>query len=402
MPPKAKRKKVIWNNNDCNADVCKRPECCTMRLDITPRCGDIEGDTFSVISEGEVEAPPDMSATHARQQWTQAVTRFPIFRVMTYNILADQYADSDFSRQQLFPQCPLFAMDYRYRVRLILEEIINFHPDILCLQETDRKVFIYDLLPVLERFGFHGQFLKKGGQVDEGLSIFIRKTKFNHIQTKGIVFNEVLETRYPHLKKVISRVPGLKEKLLKLTAAVHLVAIQSNDSKGDIVIVSNTHLFFKPDADHIRLLQTEMCLSELKTFRDELLEEYPGKSVAVLQCGDFNSTPPFGVLQYFREGRLGSDHTDWSSYPPEKITDLELKHSFNLESAAGTPQYTNYVNGFKDCLDYIFYDKSMFTVEQIIPFPTNEELELNTALPNVSFPSDHISVVVDLKWKDKE
>ena len=33
-----------------------------------------------------------------------------ICRVMTYNILADQYADSDFSRQQLFPQCPLFAM----------------------------------------------------------------------------------------------------------------------------------------------------------------------------------------------------------------------------------------------------------------------------------------------------
>ena len=31
-------------------------------------------------------------------------------RVMSYNILADLYADSDFSREQLFPQCPPFAL----------------------------------------------------------------------------------------------------------------------------------------------------------------------------------------------------------------------------------------------------------------------------------------------------
>ena len=26
MPPKSKRKRVIWNNNDCKADLCLRPE----------------------------------------------------------------------------------------------------------------------------------------------------------------------------------------------------------------------------------------------------------------------------------------------------------------------------------------------------------------------------------------
>ncbi len=26
MPPKAKRKKIIWNNNDCRAVACLRPE----------------------------------------------------------------------------------------------------------------------------------------------------------------------------------------------------------------------------------------------------------------------------------------------------------------------------------------------------------------------------------------
>ncbi len=31
-------------------------------------------------------------------------------RVMSYNILADLYADSDFSRTNLFPQCPAYAL----------------------------------------------------------------------------------------------------------------------------------------------------------------------------------------------------------------------------------------------------------------------------------------------------
>ena len=53
-----------------------------------------------------------------------------------------------------------------------------------------------------------------------------------------------------------------------------------------------------------------------------------------------------------------------------------------------------------DVVILVFYKKrkNMFNFK-VIPFPTAEELALNTALPNVSFPSDHISVVADLKWK---
>ena len=35
-----------------------------------------------------------------------------------------------------------------------------------------------------------------------------------------------------------------------------------------LVIVGNTHLFFKPDADHIRLLQFEKCLTEIQILRN--------------------------------------------------------------------------------------------------------------------------------------
>jgi len=375
---------------------------CSVRLDITPYQHDIKGDTLTVISESQVEAGPDLTATLARQAWTQHFTQFPILRVMTYNILADLYADSEFSRTELFPQCPTFAMDYRYRVKLILQELINFHPDIICLQETDRKVFNHELLPILDKFGYNGEYLNKGGQVSEGLSIFWRKNKFELLESRSCIFNTALsDPSFNHLISKVKKVPGLLAKLEARTTAVQLTALQSSDDENEMLIVGNTHLFFKPDADHIRLIQTDMCLTQIKLFRQELAAKFPQKRISVMLCGDFNSTPPFGVLQYCREGSIRSDHPDWRSCPGEEISGLELSHPFNLDSAAGTPQYTNYTVGFKDCLDYIFYDKSTFSVEQVVPFPTNEELELNTALPNVSFPSDHISVVVDLKWQQK-
>ena len=44
-------------------------------------------------------------------------------RVVSYNILADIYADSDFSRNELFPYCPPYALAIDYRKPLLLKEI---------------------------------------------------------------------------------------------------------------------------------------------------------------------------------------------------------------------------------------------------------------------------------------
>lgn len=46
---------------------------------------------------------------------------------MSYNILADTYADSDFSKDVLYPYCPQYALDMDYRKQLILKEIIGTH-----------------------------------------------------------------------------------------------------------------------------------------------------------------------------------------------------------------------------------------------------------------------------------
>lgn len=74
-------------------------------------------------------------------------------------------------------------------------------------------------------------------------------------------------------------------------------------------------------------------------------------------------------------------------------------HNLNLASACGTPQFTNYVRDFQGCLDYIFYqkDKNGFRVEAVAPFPDEEELKENVALPSKVFPSDHVALIADLE-----
>lgn len=47
------------------------------------------------------------------------------FRVVSYNILADLYCDSDFSRQELYPYCPPYALNIDYRKLLFIKELLG-------------------------------------------------------------------------------------------------------------------------------------------------------------------------------------------------------------------------------------------------------------------------------------
>ena len=56
--------------------------------------------------DSPVEAAPQQTALEARFELTQAPLQPPGLRVVTYNILADQYAATDKARTVLFSYCP--------------------------------------------------------------------------------------------------------------------------------------------------------------------------------------------------------------------------------------------------------------------------------------------------------
>ena len=128
------------------------------------------------------------------------------FRVMTYNILAGMYSDTEAAKSELFAHCPPYALDIDYRKQLLMKEILGiiitlaisssectllvgrisynylkifagYKVDIMCLQEVDERVFENDLQPILGLQGYLGIFHKKGS-VKEGLACLFNTKRF--------------------------------------------------------------------------------------------------------------------------------------------------------------------------------------------------------------------------------
>ena len=104
--------------------------------------------------------------------------------------------------------------------------------------------------------------------------------------------------------------------------------------------------------------------------------------------GGMESCPSYDMLDCPKSGRL-----DINIIPT-------LQHEFNFTSAAGYPQYTNYTMSFKDVLDYIYIDNDVLETVSIAPLPSENELSQYGAIPSKVFPSDHLLLGVDIRWKN--
>lgn len=70
--------------------------------------------------------------------YTVKGTEWPTVRVVSYNILADVYAQTDLSKKVLYPYCAPYALQLDYRQNLIKKELAGYNADIICLQEVDK------------------------------------------------------------------------------------------------------------------------------------------------------------------------------------------------------------------------------------------------------------------------
>lgn len=58
-----------------------------------------------------------------------------LFSVMCYNVLCDKYAT-----RQLYGYCPSWALNWEYRKKSIIQEIMGCNSDIISLQVRTNKV----------------------------------------------------------------------------------------------------------------------------------------------------------------------------------------------------------------------------------------------------------------------
>lgn len=192
---------------------------------------------------------------------------------------------------------------------------------------------------------------------------------------------------------------ALKQRLVDRSTALQVTLLRVKDSNR-FLLVANTHLYFHPDADHIRLLQIGLSMIYIENYMKTLCAKYSDANIALVFCGDFNSVPECGIYKLMTENYVPQDFIDWRSNEIEAVKDLELRQPFNMQSAY-SPEipFTNFTPNFTATLDYIFYESDKLKVDEVIPIPSAEELHAYVAIPSLVCPSDHVALVANLDWK---
>lgn len=205
------------------------------------------------------------------------------FTVMSYNILAQ-------SRVNHFPafyrRCPPHVLDWRYRRSLLLREIQQWLPDILCLQEVQVNHYHEDLQPVLSQMGYTCVFKQRTYHFPDGCATCYRGGRFSELAATRLEFFRP-ETRFLNSHNV-----GIVLLLRPLAAR----------GSGPPLCVANTHLLFNPKRGDVKLAQLAIMLAEID--RMSKFCKSGGERCNVVLCGDFNAIPDTPLYRLITTGYL--------------------------------------------------------------------------------------------------
>ena len=181
------------------------------------------------------------------------------------------------------------------------------------------------------------------------------------------------------------------------------------------ILVCTAHIHWDPEFCDVKLIQTMMLSNELKSILDEACHsfrpghKYDSNNVQLLLCGDFNSLPDSGVIEFLSNGRVPTDHPDFKEMGYKSClqrisncdTPNEFTHSFKLASAYSEDimPYTNYTFDFKGIIDYIFYSKQGMVPLGILGPVSTDWLREHKVVgcPHPHIPSDHFPLLVELE-----
>ncbi|XP_073898032.1 CCR4-NOT transcription complex subunit 6-like isoform X3 [Castor canadensis] len=273
------------------------------------------------------------------------------FTVMCYNVLCDKYAT-----RQLYGYCPSWALNWEYRKKGIMEEIVNWDADIISLQEVETEQYFTLFLPALKERGYDGFFSPKSRakimseqerkHVD-GCAIFFKTEKFTLVQKHTVEFNQVAMANSDGSEAMLNRV-------------------MTKDNIGVAVVLEVHKELF--GAGVVEYLSNGGVADNHKDFKELRYNE----------C----------LMNFSCNGKNGS-------------SEGRITHGFQLKSAYenNLMPYTNYTFDFKGVIDYIFYSKTHMNVLGVLgPLDPQWLVENNiTGCPHPHIPSDHFSLLTQLE-----
>jgi mRNA deadenylase 3'-5' endonuclease subunit Ccr4 len=349
------------------------------------------------------------------------LNKYQTINVMTYNILAQCLI-----HRELYPYCKeKNTLKLSYRSKLFMKEFESLQPDIATFQEVDNFNEIY--IKFFINLGYDYKYIKK--QIKEkvyqhGICILWKKEKFSEIQYNGFLFDEsplvtpteitpitgntgqVLALKFnvneEDIKKKFSNIENEKLRNLKIEQ------YKLENEMG--IIISNHHLYWKPNAKYEKLRQIYVLLNNIYSLKNKIeieksinynsvceeinkiesaVERKHLNKWPVLMCGDFNTTPDQALYKLITEHKLTESECQdlepiiendvkvtsdllSTTYLIEKIKEFPIgkssygsyrdndpNHTINpnwnnkIEYFKGEPTYTTYCT-WKGTLDYVF------------------------------------------------
>ncbi|XP_072351676.1 nocturnin isoform X1 [Scyliorhinus torazame] len=283
-------------------------------------------------------------------------------KVLQWNILAQALGEW----KDNFIKCPREALNWSERKYLILEEILTYRPDILCLQEVDHYFDTFQ--PILSGLGYHSTFFPKPSSPcldvelnngPDGCALFFLRERFELVDSATI---------------------RLAARMLQ-TNQVAIVQTLRCIETSRMFCVAVTHLKACSGWERFRSSQGCDLLQNLESITD-------GAGIPLIVCGDFNAEPTEDVYKQFIKSSLN----------------LNSAYKLLSEDGQSEPPFTTWKirTSGESChtLDYIWYSQRAFCVNRLLNLPTEEQIGPNR-LPSFHYPSDHLSLVCEFSFLDQ-
>ena len=261
------------------------------------------------------------------KHYTTAPTSLASTRIMTYNVLADHCCTRSFKSQDgaLSHITNQEHWNIDHRKQILLQEIISTKPDLLLLQECSKTLYHSFLVPHLKLYEMEGILdLKTTGQ--DGCALFYKKKRFELIATHCITSKDSAKARLDP-----SMFATNINEMQKMNTIFQIVVLKERKTLKTM-ICSNSHFYYHPRGEHLRLLQSHLLLMET----DNILKQQD-VDCAVFIGGDYNATPETASIEYLRNGKIEKctmDRLFVAGITTEGISTSEQKNTESNESSS--------------------------------------------------------------------
>ncbi|XP_069116782.1 protein angel homolog 2-like isoform X2 [Argopecten irradians] len=207
------------------------------------------------------------------------------FTVMSYNVLAQNLL---YDNMYLYYNSKEKHLQWDYRKHILLKEIKEQMPDILCLQEVNLDHYKSFFTPELTELGYKGEFQKRtGSDKFDGCATFYNTKRFKMVKCQHL--------RYYRQHRILDRD--------NIAVIMKLQPITRQEHSPQICI-ANTHLLFNPRRGDVKLAQMVLLLAEIDKLTVTTGEDGRTSHIPTIACGDFNLVPKSDLYKFLVEGYI--------------------------------------------------------------------------------------------------